>query len=362
MKRTCLNRWLLGAVIGISFSGCQSLDDLMWQESEKGTLDVQTRSAEEEILPYPLTLYAFSSEGDCVASLDMEDEEADTQLKLVEGSYRVVAVAGYSEGYELPSGKHWDEKIRLADDGPSSSPLMIGMADVKVSAEKKSKLDITLTYYVTALDVMLTGISSEAEEVTVSLSPFYASVDWKGEYADSGHTLELPCTKDASGRWCTRPCYVFPGSGKEAVLSIAIQWEDGTESVYGYTWKVAPQAGRPYHLKGDYSGSLSLDSSFLISGWQDAEEVPFEFGSMLKPDEEEELSEPDFPGLPEAGEIWNDVLVVDVGEADESGMEVLLMSLDEWSIVTGQVEDLIEGYSVNGITDWRLPTYDEPSY
>ena len=35
------------------------------------------------------------------------------------------------------------------------------------------------------------------------------------------------------------------------------------------------------------------------------------------------------------------------------------MSLDEWSIVTDQVPELISGYSVNGLTGWRLPTYEE---
>lgn len=358
MKWICWNKWLQSVAICLLLCGCQSLNDLVWQESEKVTLNVQTRSAEEETILYPMKLYAFSEEGDCVVSQEIQDEEETVQLKLTEGSYRVVAVAGYSEGYELPDGERWDERIRLAESEPSSSPLMMGMADVKVSAEKKSKLEITLSYYVTALDVMLTRVPSEAEGVTVSVSPFYVSVDLKGEYAEAGHALELPCKKDASGRWYTRACYVFPGSGKETVLTITIRWEDGAESVYGYTWKEAPQAGRPYHLKGDYSGGMALDSSFIISGWQDAEEVPFEFGSILKPDEEEP-SGPDLSGLPEAGEIWNDVLVVDVGEADASGTEVLLMSLDEWSIYTDQVEELVDSYSVNDIAGWRLPTYDE---
>lgn len=359
MKRSCLYPWLLEVAMGMLLYGCQSMDYLEWQESEKGTLDIRTRSAEEETIPYPMMLYAFSEEGEGVFSQEIPDEEEAVQLKLKEGSYRVVAVAGYSEGYELPDGEQKDECIRRLEDKPSSSPLMMGMADVKVSADKKSKLEITLSYYVTALDVVLTHVPSEAEGVTVSMSPFYASVNWLGEYADAGHTLDFPCAKDASGRWSTLPCYVFPGSGKETVLTITIRWQDGTESVYGYTWKAVPQAGRPYHLKGDYSGGLALDSSFIISGWLDAEEVPFEFGSVLKPDDGDGSVVPGLSGTPEAGEIWNGVLVADVGEADDSGVEVLLMSLDEWSIYTDQVEELVDGYSVNDITGWRLPTYDE---
>lgn len=358
MKRSCLFPWLPGVVMGLLLYSCQSLDDWEWQENDRGILDVRTRSAEEESIAYPMRLYVFSEEGEGVFSQEIQDEDEAVQLKLKEGSYRIVAVSGYSEGYELSDGEYEDEYIRRLEDIPFSSPLMMGMADVKVSADKKSKLEITLSYYVTALDVVLTGLSSEAEGVTVSMSPFYASVNWMGEYADAGHTLEFPCTKDASGRWSTRPCYVFPGSGKETVLTMTIQWQDGTESVYGYTWKEVPQAGRPYHLKGDYSGGLALDSSFIISGWLDAEEVPFEFGSVFQPDADKP-SVPDFGELPEAGEIWNDALVVDIGEADESGVDILLMSLDEWSIVTAQVPELISGYSVNGLAGWRLPTYEE---
>ena len=358
MKRSCLCPWLPGGVMGLLLYSCQSLDGWEQQESEKGTLAVQTRSAAEESIAYPMKLYAFSEEGESVFSQEIQNEEETVQLQLKEGSYRVVAVAGYSEGYELPDGEQEDECIRRLEDAPSSSPLMMGMADVRVSADKKSKLEITLSYYVTALDVVLTGLSLEAAGVTVSMTPFYASVNWRGEYADAGHTLEFPCTKDASGRWSTRPTYVFPGSGKETVLTITIQWQDGTETVYGYTWKEAPQAGRPYHLKGDYSGGLDLDSSFIISGWLEAEEVPFEFGSVLQSDEDNP-SVPDFSDLPEAGTIWNDALVVDIDEADESGVDVLLMSLDEWSIVTDQVPELISGYSVNGLAGWRLPTYEE---
>ena len=35
------------------------------------------------------------------------------------------------------------------------------------------------------------------------------------------------------------------------------------------------------------------------------------------------------------------------------------MSLDEWDSTTSQVSDVMNGYSVNGISDWRLPTYEE---
>lgn len=51
--------------------------------------------------------------------------------------------------------------------------------------------------------------------------------------------------------------------------------------------------------------------------------------------------------------------MADVGETDESGTEVLLMSLDEWAVLTSEANDAASGYNVNGISEWRLPTYEE---
>ena len=35
------------------------------------------------------------------------------------------------------------------------------------------------------------------------------------------------------------------------------------------------------------------------------------------------------------------------------------MSLDEWEATVSQVDEVLDGYSVNGISGWRLPTHEE---
>ena len=138
--------------------------------------------------------------------------------------------------------------------------------------------------------------------------------------------------------------------------------KDGQEVTYGYTWKDRPKANQPYHLLGDYSDGLALNGTFVVTGWNEAEDVSFEFGANVKQEDKKDDSELDLSSLPEVGNIWNGSIVADVGEADENGVDILLMSLDEWAIYTSQIEELVSGYSVNGISGWRIPTYDEAKY
>jgi len=140
------------------------------------------------------------------------------------------------------------------------------------------------------------------------------------------------------------------------------------ERTYGYVWKDTPEAGRPYHLQGEYSDGFSLTGSFIVTGWNEAEDVKFNFGTASSPDDEpeedggEDNPGSDLSGVPEEGTIWNGTIVVDIVEEDETGVELLLMSLDEWDATVSQVADVEDSYTVNGISGWRLPTHEEAKF
>ena len=107
-----------------------------------------------------------------------------------------------------------------------------------------------------------------------------------------------------------------------------------------------------------------LQGDFVVSGWNEAEEVEFTFGSVSSPedgndDEEEDNLNIDMAGVPEVGSIWNGTIVADIIESDDSGVDLLLMSLDEWDATVSEVENVTFDYTVNGISDWRLPTHEE---
>ena len=116
-------------------------------------------------------------------------------------------------------------------------------------------------------------------------------------------------------------------------------------------------------MQGEYTDGYSLNGTFTVLGWNEAKEVEFTFGNVPPLDEEdtedEGNSDVDLSGLPEIGSIWNGTIVADVIETDESGADVLLLSLDEWDATISQVEDVVFDYTINGISDWRLPTHEE---
>lgn len=358
------NKWLLLAAICLFNSACQSLTDEDVSVGEEGTLKVKARSAEGEDMVYPLSMYAFSEEGDCVASLIVVDADESIRLSLPAGTYKIVSLAGYSDDYDIPDQPKLEDVVRMVGKAGAEVPLMTGKADVTVGANRESRLEMALSYAVTAIDLVLSGIPSDVEAVSVTFSSFYSSMKMKGDYMDADYTLNLDCSLNPGNQWKTLTKYVFPGSGAETTLSIVMKFKNGEEVIHGYVWRGAPKAGYPYHLQGTYSDAFILNGDFLISGWNEAENVEFTFGTASSPDEgendeTEDDSDVDLSGLPEIGSIWNGAIVADVIETDESGADVLLLSLDEWDATVSEVKDVTFDYIVNGISDWRLPTHEE---
>lgn len=359
------SKWLLLVAICLLSSACQQLvDEGSDVTSEEGTLKVKTRSVAGEEICYPLSLYAFSEDGDCITSQTVESSDESIQLSLPAGTYRIVSVSGYSGNYEIPAEPELEDVIQMTGKAGAEVPLMIGKADVTVGAEKESRLELTLSYAVTAIDFTLSLVPSEVAAVSVILSPLYSSMNLQGNYVDADYTLTLDCSLTTDNLWSTRTMYVFPGSGAETTLSIVMKLKNGEVVTHGYVWKDRPKAGQPYHLRGEYTDGFALKGDFVVSGWNEAEEVEFTFGTVSPPDdgkgdEKEDNSDIDMAGVPEVGSIWNGTIVADIIEADDSGVDLLLMSLDEWDATVSEVENVTFDYTVNGISDWRLPTHEE---
>lgn len=367
MKLNLSSRWLLLVAICCLCVCCQQLPDEL-ETGEVGTLNVKTRSADEEAIAYPLNIYAFSEDGDCVVLQTVKDEEESVKLSLPAGKYKVVAIAGYSDDYQMPSEPKLDDVIQMTGEAGAGVPLMVGKADVTVGADREKKLEMELSYAVTAIDIILSNVPSDVMEVSATLSSFHSSMDMNGEYKDTDYTLNFNCSLNTGNQWLSKTRYVFPGSGSKVTLSITMKLKNKEERTYGYVWKDIPEAGQPYHLKGEYSDGFSLTGSFIVTGWNEAEDVKFYFGTASSPDDEpeedggEDKPDVDLSGIPEVGDVWNGALIIKVGEADETGVDVLLMSLDEWFAMCYQVEGLLSEYTVNGISGWRLPTYDEAKW
>lgn len=352
------------AMLCCSVFSCQQLpeDDGWMADDDKQSLKVKVRSAGDAEIDYPLYLYAFSKDGKLAASQVMEDEDEEMSLLLNGGDFKIVALSGVSSSYQLPGNPSLTDVVSLVGTKGADTPLMMGKADVSISETSKASVEMTLTYVVSALNVTLKDIPSNISAVQLSLSPLYSTLSMAGIYGGEPQKVKVDCSLTSDGVWSAPTTYVFPGSGDETVLSIYFKSDDGTETTYGHTFNGAPEANHLFNVTGSYSGGIIVGGTFDVTDWEGSIDVEFTFGANVVPDEGEgDSDEPeiDMSKVPEVGSIWNGTIVADIGEADDSGVDLLLMSLDEWDATTSQVDDVVNGYSVNGISDWRLPTHDE---
>ena len=347
---------------GILFACQQVPNDDEWLSEETKPLKVKVRSAENVEIAYPLYLYAFDKNGKLAASQTIDDKEKDMALSLTDDEYQVVALSGVTDDYQLPKDLTLEGEIKLSNIEGADAPLMVGRADVGGSRNEGTMAEIALSYVVAQLNVVLKNVPADVSTVQLSISPLYSSLSMGGEYGGDVQKVKVNCTLGEDGVWSAQPTYIFPGSAAETTFSVSFKKEDGTELTYGYTYQGKPEANHPFNITGSYAEGVIVGGSFEISGWEEAIDVEFTFGANVVPGvDEEEPEEPeiDLTNVPEIGTIWNDAIVADIGEADETGVDLLLLSLDEWDATTSQVSDVIEGYSVNGISDWRLPTHEE---
>lgn len=355
MARFVLIKWLSLAAICLHLFSCQVMEEVNESLPEEGTsLKIKARSSEASPVPYPLSLYAFDGKGKCSAFQKIVSKDDRIELVLPAGNYRIVAIAGYSDAYLLPEEPTMDEVISL--EGVADMPLMMGEESIVIDGEGDVTMEITLSYVVAGVNVLLKNIPSDVSAVSFSLSPLYSSVSFAGEYGGVSMKAGGSCFLSNGNVWKSDTLYVFPGSATETLLTIVLETLGGARNKYEYTYSGRPEAGRFFNLSGSYSDAVSVTGSVIVDNWNGVDEVSFDFGTVGKPD----TGNPDFDALdlPDIGTIWNGAIVADVIEAS-TGAEILLLSLEEWDATTAQVEDITEGYSVNEISGWRLPSYEE---
>ena len=362
--------YLMLAILCGTIVSCQQIaeDDDWFSEGEEKSLKVKVRSAGEAELEYPLYLYAFAESGKLAASQVISDDEEDMSLTLSKGDFHVVAIAGTSDSYQLPENPELDDVVTMVGSKGAETPLMVGRANVEIGSSSTATAQITLSYVVAALNVELKEVPSNVSAVQLSLSPLYSNLSMGGDYGGESQKVKVDCSEDADGSWSAETVYIFPGVGEKTIFSIHFKMNNGSEVTYGYTFQGTPEANHLFNVTGTYAGGVIVGGSFDVDDWEGSIDVEFNFGANVVPDDEEDDDKEneveddedvDLTGVPEVGTIWNDMIVADMGEADEEGVELLLMSLDEWDATISQADDVPDGYSVNGVSGWRLPTHEE---
>lgn len=355
MVRSAFLKWLSLTTICLHALSCQVMEEIDESSKEKASLKVETRSSETGLVSYPLSVYAFGKEGKCHASQTIGNRGEQIELVLPAGKFRIVVVAGHSDNYYIPEEPSLDDVIKL--DGVANAPLMMGEKSIEIDGEENVSMEIALSYVVAGLNVSLKNIPSDVEAVSFGLSPLYSSISFVGEYGGTSSAIVGSCSLSGGDVWKSDTLYVFPGSTTESLFSIVLEKKDGSKNKYEYVCPKSPESGRFFNLTGNYNGGVSVTGNVIGGNWEGSDDVSFDFGMFGQVNDED--SGFDIEELPEIGTIWNGSIVADVHEIESIGTEILLLSLEEWEAMTVQVDEIMNGYSVNGMAGWRLPSHEE---
>lgn len=344
-------------------------------------LKVTTRSSSS--IPYPVQLYAFSPDTrEMLAQATIESKDNDTPLlQLPKGNYRLVALAGTAD-CKLPDTPSLDGLISLPGSYYTREALMRGSADVTIN-DKDAQADITMSNCMASISLTLADIPTKTQAVSMRISPLYSAMSFAGDYSKENATATVECSKQDND-WKTPTFYIFPGSGRQQVLSIELTDDKGKTQTYGYTYNGTLAANTPYNLSGSYKQDFSVNGSISAEGWNTPEDIDFVFGSGDGGtggnegdegdsgegdggDRDDTAGEDEFfvDKLPSTRSIWNGHFVAYADKAaDGRSAEVVLLSLEEWTDVpSANSEDgdpdtakkLAAAYTEHGMTGWYIP-------
>jgi len=355
----------------ISFTGCQQIaEEEVTGATESATtsvVNVSTRAGENAFVSYPVQIYAFNaSSGKLAAQQTIASENTSIGLTLGLGDYKIVALAGASDDYSLPTSPSLNDVITIASKGIAQTPMMMGKADFSVTKTgKTSQLAITLGYTVASLSITLDNIPSEVQGVKVGLSSFYTTLSFGGEYGGGGKVISLDCEQTDDDEWVADGFYLFPTDKQETLYSITFEYANSS-TTYAYTYPAALVAGSPFNFVGSYNSYSYIEGALIVDGWADPVDVNFSFGSENSDSGSDNSNNPDHEdssvsvnSVPNVGDIWQGGIVLQVATTSDAEADVLLMTLEEWSTTLEKYESCVSDYNASSGYTWRLLEAEE---
>ena len=366
---------LINIVLGIAsilcLSYCQKITDEDIGNSDHGDngeaklINVKTRSLSDSEIVFPLYAYVFKENGDFHSYLKINSVADSIQFNLGKSSYKIVTISGCGEEYSILEKPSMKELIKFKNESLKHSKRSMMMGITNITVDKKNiNVELSMTYCVSSLEVALSGIPLNTKKVRFSISPLYNAINYNGEYqkSNNGDELSLDCYLGIDGIWKAGPVYIFPGCSDNTTFKISIEKESSLSN-YSYIFKGSPKASQPFIVKGSFVGEVTINGNIITKGWEDPLLAEFDFSSSSGNETEEGGNEEDNndDDAPQKGEIWNGCIVANA-QSVESGTELLLLSLKEWECTYPEADDIISSYSINGITGWSLPTWEQATY
>lgn len=372
-------------------SSCEKVD--MLEDGEDGAqtntsgvtrnVKLVAKAIDNTDVAYPLTIYAFDTEGNYVTSTVINSkDDASATLKLKKGRYHLTAVSLPSSYESLSSVKDWNATFSMPKSGYATEPLMTGSADINVTSSDQIA-HISLGYRQASLSVTINDVPSSVTSVDVTLSSAYTGMTLAADLSGK-MMVTVPCVKGATSNngatWSTGKFYILPSVNAQPSITISFSGGTTGDVSYSHTYNASLLAGTPYNFTATYKGKaegggessdddVTINTDISAGKWADEVKEAFNFGP--------ETVQPETPSNPESnvitvttlpgsGDIWNGHVVGFVNEISETEREIVLISTKEWEKISSafssnanQAKEIAAQYEENGLSGWIIPTRND---
>ena len=383
------------AVLGLT--ACEKMlvddiEDVGNGQVKNSVLQVRTRSGgssgDAATVAYPVTVYVFAGD-ECRAVQTIGDEGQTLNIPLVEGTYSVYAVGGASTSdYVLPTMDDATVTSAIAlCKGHEHGDLMAASATAMLVDGGTNTVTLGMTRKTMLIqDVTIKKIPTAATAVSVTIAPLWQSLTVGGTYSTMNGSNTIGLTRQEDGRtWQNAAsAYLLPPSSQPASVSVNITI-GGTTKTYTYSCSDQLEAGYKINIDGTYTEAIGVNLTGTITGatWLGERMISFEFdesgsstvdddngggnGNNEAPDNTEDI--------PAVGSTYQGCYVLASTVADDGQWaELTLLSPNETTIgkayndasfighpevLEALIDEKLAEADVDGISDWRLPTYDE---
>ena len=372
-------------------SSCEKVD--MLEDGEDGAqtntsgvtrnVKLVAKAIDNTDVAYPLTIYAFDTEGNNVTSTVINSkDDASATLKLKKGRYHLTAVSLPSSYEPLSSVKDWNATFSMPKSGYATVPLMTGSADINVTSSDQIA-HISLGYRQASLSVTINDVPSSVTSVDVTLSSAYTDMTLAADLSGK-MMVTVPCVKGAASNngatWSTGKFYILPSVNAQPSITISFSGGTTGDVSYSHTYNASLLAGTPYNFTATYKGKaeggggssdddVTINTDISAGQWADEVKESFNFGPDVN--KTESPSDPEsnvitVTTLPGSGDIWNGHVVGFVNEISETEREVVLISIKEWEKISSafssnanQAKEIAAQYEENGLSGWIIPTRND---
>ena len=380
------------AVLGLT--ACEKalvddIEDVGNEQVKNSMLQVRTRaggSADEATVAYPVAVYVFAGD-ECRAVQTIGDEGQALNIPLVEGTYSVYAIGGASvSDYVLPDASDALATSTIAlREGHEHGDLMTASATATLVDGGTNTVTLGMMRKTMLIhDVTIKKIPTAATAVSVTIAPLWQSLTIGGTYSTTNGSSIIALIRQEDGRtWQNAAsAYLLPPSSQPANVSVNIAI-GGTTKTYTYSCSDQLEAGYKINIDGTYTEAVGVNLTGTITGatWLGEKTICFEFdenGSSAV--DYDNGSSGDENGntvsdLPSVGSTYQGCYVLASTVADDGeSAELTLLSPHETTIgkayndasfighpevLEALIDEKLNEADVDGISDWRLPTYDE---